>query len=136
VFGDVAEDAVVLSPIGAIAHRCWEEIPNHFHGIVVITGRDLIKCRDVHGSTALTMRLNVPTRLSPQRGTLSVIIRTCKAAVTTECCKNGFPDFQWQSRFYDHIILDGKDLDRIREYIANNPINWYLDERNPRRPVA
>jgi hypothetical protein len=63
---------------------------------------------------------------------LSIVIRTYKAAVTTECRDKGYSEFCWQSRFYDHIIRDGKDLDRIRDYIIENPIKWYLDENNPR----
>jgi REP element-mobilizing transposase RayT len=82
------------------------------------------------------VQLNVPTRLSPRRGTLSIVIPTYKAAVTTECRDKGYSEFCWQSRFYDHIIRDGKDLDRIRDYIIENPIKWYLDENNPNRPAA
>jgi putative transposase len=39
----------------------------------------------------------------------------------------------WQNRFYDHIIRDEKSLQRIREYVVNNPMNWQTDEqyRNP-----
>jgi len=138
VFGEVVEDEVRLSLIGAIAKRFWDEIPNHFpmaemdeyivmpnhiHGIIVLNdhGRDV--------------QLNVPTRLSPRRGTLSVIIRTYKAAVTMECRKMGYSEFGWQSRYYDHIIRDGKDLDRICDYIVENPVKWYLDENNPNRPI-
>jgi REP element-mobilizing transposase RayT len=50
-----------------------------------------------------------------------------------ECRKKGFSEFGWQSRYCDHIIRDGKDLDRICEYIIENPIKWYLDENNPNR---
>lgn len=30
----------------------------------------------------------------------------------------------WQRDFYDHIVRDENDLDRIRWYIKNNPRNW------------
>lgn len=69
--------------------------------------------------------------LSPRRGTLSVIIRTFKAAVTTIARERGFKDFAWQNRFYDHIIRNDADLERIRTYIANNPLQWAIDEENP-----
>jgi REP element-mobilizing transposase RayT len=32
--------------------------------------------------------------------------------------------FQWQSRFYDRIIRDENEMQRIRQYIVNNPSNW------------
>ncbi|MBW1745233.1 MAG: transposase [Deltaproteobacteria bacterium] len=36
----------------------------------------------------------------------------------------------WQSRFYDRIVRDETELNRIREYIQNNPINWKNDDLN------
>jgi len=30
----------------------------------------------------------------------------------------------WQKSFYDHIIRGGNDLQRIQEYILQNPLNW------------
>jgi REP element-mobilizing transposase RayT len=41
----------------------------------------------------------------------------------------------WQRNYYEHIIRDSKDLDRICEYIIENPIKWNLDENNPNRPA-
>jgi REP element-mobilizing transposase RayT len=34
----------------------------------------------------------------------------------------------WQKSFYDHVIRNEKGLNRVREYIFNNPINWHLDK--------
>ncbi|MCK4401692.1 transposase, partial [bacterium] len=36
----------------------------------------------------------------------------------------------WQRSFYDHIIRNDKSLDKIREYISNNPLKWDDDENN------
>jgi hypothetical protein len=33
----------------------------------------------------------------------------------------------WQSRFYDRIIRNDKELDNIRRYILSNPALWGLD---------
>jgi len=42
---------------------------------------------------------------------------------------NNTPGTQfWQRNFYEHIIRDGFDLNRIREYIMNNPVGWENDE--------
>ena len=69
-------------------------------------------------------------RLSPVRGSLSVIIRTFKAAVTTWARRNGYGEFAWQGQFHDHIIRNENELFRIREYILHNAINWSLDEKD------
>ncbi len=38
----------------------------------------------------------------------------------------------WQRGYYEHIICDEQDLNRIREYILNNPARWRTDAENPR----
>jgi hypothetical protein len=37
----------------------------------------------------------------------------------------------WQRSFYDHIIRHHRELDAIRQYIADNPLKWELDRDNP-----
>ncbi|MBI5415010.1 transposase [Candidatus Peregrinibacteria bacterium] len=39
-----------------------------------------------------------------------------------------FPGKLWQRNYYEHIIRDEDSLNRIREYIQNNPSNWGKDE--------
>lgn len=44
--------------------------------------------------------------------------------------RTGFIDFQWQKSYHDHIIRNTEELDRIREYINNNPLKWSMDSKN------
>jgi putative transposase len=41
------------------------------------------------------------------------------------------PLFRWQRDYYEHVMRNEKDLERIREYIANNPARWDEDNENP-----
>ncbi len=41
-----------------------------------------------------------------------------------------FPSRLWQRNYYEHIIRDDESLNRIREYIVNNPMQWALDLEN------
>ena len=141
VFGAVEESGVVLSPLGEAAEACWREMPkhhtgveldeyivmpNHVHGIIILN--NVILCRDVQ----LNVSTNVSFRsISPQKGSLSVVVRTFKAAVTTWARRNGHDEFAWQERFYDRIVRDENDLYRIRKYIRDNPRKWCLDGENP-----
>jgi len=59
--------------------------------------------------------------ISPKGGSLGAIVRSFKSAVTNYIHADGFRDFAWQSRFYDHIIRSEKRLNIIRRYIRNNP---------------
>ena len=39
----------------------------------------------------------------------------------------------WQRNFYEHVVRGDNELNRIREYIMNNPVQWELDLENPSR---
>jgi putative transposase len=37
----------------------------------------------------------------------------------------------WQRNYFEHIVRDAADLDRIRQYIEDNPARWAEDPDNP-----
>ncbi len=37
----------------------------------------------------------------------------------------------WQRNYYEHIIRNESELNRVREYIADNPARWGEDIYNP-----
>ncbi len=39
----------------------------------------------------------------------------------------------WQRNYYEHIIRNETKLQKIREYIINNPKNWLNDENYLKR---
>jgi len=111
----------------------WVVMPNHLHGIVVLGG---VGAFDKTLSDVFT---NIPTKrdatnrfsvMSPQRGTLGLVIRKYKSAVTGKCRAINRFDFAWQSNYYEHIVRNERELNAIRQYIANNPANWNLDRDN------
>lgn len=121
-FGKVVEDQVILSEYGLIAKeellktetirknvRIDEFIvmPNHIHAILILENTNDSKTNPV---------------------TLGNIIGQFKGKVTKRLKDNGVIDFEWQSRFYEHIIRNEKSYLKIKEYIMLNPLKWHLDE--------
>ena len=138
-FGHIVKGNMILSPVGEIAAQCWREIPkhhagvqldefvimpNHAHGIVVI-------CSPVGTLHATSPQgKSTMSEISPKAGSLGVIIRSYKSAVTRLAGLAGFKEFAWQSRYHDHIIRDERSLHRIRHYLVNNPAKWESDREN------
>lgn len=60
------------------------------------------------------------------KNSVSKILRWYKGRCTFEI-NQIYQGFGWQARFHDEIIRDQFALDKIRQYIINNPINWYHD---------
>ena len=74
----------------------------------------------------------MPRAFQSPSNNLGAIIRGFKSAVTKQI--NQMQNeiiFQWQKNYYDRIIRDEKSLDKIREYIRNNPPQRELDRNNP-----
>ncbi|ELS00496.1 hypothetical protein Xen7305DRAFT_00001970 [Xenococcus sp. PCC 7305] len=147
-FGNIINAQMQLSQLGKIAQKHWQDIPNHFndvyideyvimpnhvHGIVVINKPDKHR-RDVacYVSTATNDDdINqTMSKLSPEPGSLGVIIRSYKSSVTRWCRQNDDDIFRWQPRFYENIIRDQKSLNNIRRYIINNPAKWLEDQNH------
>ena len=138
---EIKNNQVYLSEIGKIVFNEWLNteklrqyillddfiiMPNHLHGIIVIEDNDFgTNCRDRVHPVSTGHKFG---HVKPK--SLSTIINTFKGAVTRQCHKINL-NFQWQPKFYEHIINSQDDYARIKEYIANNPINWDNDQNNP-----
>ena len=59
-------------------------------------------------------------------GRLSRIIGQYKSVVTKYANEHDI-SFAWQLRFHDHIIRNWTEMNRIAQYIQNNPMKWELD---------
>jgi len=142
-FGSIIEGDIVPSAIGKIAHQYWQAISDHFP--YVVTDEFVVMPNHVHGILILERNANnahsemadksalLPGshkyKFGPQSGNLASIIRGYKAGVTKYARMHNIP-FDWQPRFYDHIIRDEKSLSKIREYIRLNPKMWPRDRNN------
>ena len=139
-FGKVNNKKMILSEIGKIVEQEWLNtpvvrnnveldefivMPNHLHGIIILHKSKLSNSRDVLQN--VSTKNEYFAELSPKSSTLSVIIRSFKGAVTRWCKKNGYSDFEWQARFYDRIIRNEIELNDIRYYIKQNPLNWEIE---------
>ncbi len=120
-------------------------MPNHIHGIVAInnngdndettTTNTVDGIRTVETTHALSLQPQPQSAktIGQQRfqhqgsKTLSSIIGAYKSAVSRHSHRLGY-DFAWQSRFYDNIIRNNDALNRIQDYIHNNPNNWNEDK--------
>jgi len=40
------------------------------------------------------------------------------------------PPLLWQRNYYEHIVRDERDLNKIRKYIVHNPLKWEYDIEN------
>jgi putative transposase len=149
LFGEIIHDQMVPNPSGKILQHAWRALPthyphakmdafvvmpNHVHGIIMLLENDvLINRRDRFINLSLP-NLYLRKNQYYKRQGLSEIVRGFKTWTARRIneMQNTTGTPVWQRSFYDHIIRDEDDLNRIREYVMSNPLMWEDDRNNPR----
>jgi REP element-mobilizing transposase RayT len=147
LLGYISEGKIELNLLGKITATEWLKtfqirkniqfdeyviMPNHFHGIIIVltnnsrgvlytpnTGRGVLQY-------APTNKFRSPSQ------TIGSIVRGFKSAVSRKIKGLDYPLLYsiWQRNYYEHIIRNENELNRIREYIQNNPVRWEYDREN------
>jgi REP element-mobilizing transposase RayT len=86
-------------------------MPNHVHGIIVLNGKTQSK-HYLRGTSK----------------TIGSIVRGFKIGVTKWFRQHTDIYTVWQCNYYERIIRNETEWQRIRKYIVNNPIQWENDE--------
>jgi REP element-mobilizing transposase RayT len=138
LFGNVDQGAFVPSPIGKIIVECWDALPRHFDHVE--TDAFIVMPNHVHGilvfqergmGRGTIYRAPTPRRFGEgQAKSLATVIGNFKAAVTRRArALHRVPAVPvWQRNYYEHIIRNEDDLNRIRQYIIDNQPRWSEDE--------
>ena len=112
-------------------------MPNHIHFIVFINGNN--KCRDVslihlnknkQNSHFNKNKQNYFSNIAPKKWNLWNIIKLFKWYSKKKINKISQEYFGWQANYYDRIIRNEIELNKIRKYIKDNPLKWEFEKDN------
>jgi putative transposase len=126
--GHIDGDVMSLGQLGRIVETQLERLPGRMIGVDV--DRHVVMPNHVHAIVGLRPRAR---QASPLR--LGHVVAAFKSGSTREInlARKTPGAHLWQRGYYDHVVRDETDLQRIREYIDNNPLDWALDPENPTR---
>lgn len=165
-FGHIVDGEITYTDLGLSANDClqaipshfpdaeipeWIVMPNHIHAIIIINApvpivetQNLASPKQMsihHSETQNFASLQGETlqKFGPQSRNLASIVRGFKIGVT-KFANEHYLSFAWQPRFYDHIIRNHYEMNRIGDYINNNIIRWkddcYNQNANTRTTVS
>ena len=150
LFGVIRDGKIWLNDAGRTIEQWWFELrhkfpmvetdefvimPNHFHGVVIITdvpvGADL--------RVGSVPEAGHPAQQGAHAGApLQTVIQWFKTMTTNEYIRGvktaSWPSFNgrlWQRNYFEHVIRNEQALNRIRQYIVDNPSRWGFDQENP-----
>ena len=108
----------------------WIVMPNHIHGILVITGKGEASRHQSFASPEPIIKDASPLRPNGTApGSVGAIIQIFKS-VTSRKISTQIENFKgsvWQRNYYEHVIRNESELHAISDYILANPQNWEKD---------
>ena len=132
-------------------------MPNHFHAIIQIVGADSISAQMDNSISAQidnSISAQIDNSISAPTGTknradkradmesaptvsLSTVVQSFKRHTTIEYIKmvkqnilRPFKKRVWQRNYWEHIIRNENEYQRISRYIIDNPQKWQQDKFN------
>ena len=148
LFGVVVDGKMQLNAAGEMVQRIWDAMPNRFPSIVM--NAFIAMPNHIHGIIAVGAPLvgalvgarsfNDETITKVQLGD---VVGAFKSLTTVEYVRGvragGWAPFHgrlWQRNFYEHIVRTDESLEKIHQYILDNPANWLHDRENPRNNLG
>lgn len=147
LFGEIVSGVMQLNDAGFMVQAAWRDLPNryadvesdafimpnHIHGIVVLVGA---------GPCARPKEDGQPQGVAPTRNSSALslpdVVHRFKSITTKRYIDGikqvGWPSIArrlWQRNYFEHVIRNDESLQRIRQYIHDNPARWEFDRENP-----
>lgn len=135
LFGEIVGGKMRLNGAGEIVESVWNGLPEHYPHVLL--DAMVVMPNHVHAIIVLTPveagLKPAPTATTAKRHGVPEIVRAWKTFSARRI--NGTrrtPDATiWQHNYWEHIVRNVSEMDRIREYIKNNPAQWELDKLHP-----
>lgn len=120
-------------------------MPNHFHAIIAITNQQPVGANGCSPTSESSPTLedfsslknrhqSVTPSMKPR--SLSSLIAGFKCATITRIntIRNTPGSAVWQRNYYEHIVRNESSLEKICQYIQNNPTSWHTDRLHSNIP--
>ena len=126
ILGHIDENKnMCLSAYGEVARKYLQEIDTHYPFVHVVNY--IVMPNHVH----LLIQKELPPRVLAEvqvkddfkTASIDVIVRAFKRMTTREIGHS-----IWQGSFYDHVIRNYADIQRVSDYIDANPRRWRTEK--------
>ena len=139
VLCEIRDGVRELSPAGLMVEQKWLDVPCRFP--VTELGPFVIMPNHIHGVIMINAPHPDETPIEEKQVSLGSVIHWFKTGTTydyiTGVKHHGWPSFDqrlWQRNYWEHIVRNEKDFERIARYIEGNPASWNEDRMHPLQP--
>jgi putative transposase len=137
IFGEIIQGEVVLSKLGEIARKEIERLPDRFSDIImdgfVVMPNHIHMLITISADAIPKMQTSNEAFKQPVPGSIPTIVRSYKAAVTQRilAMRDAPVAEVWHRNYYEHVVKNENEREKIFLYIVANPAQWDSDEENP-----
>lgn len=145
IFGKIVNGEMQLSKEGQVVAYHWNLIPahfpaaeldkwvimpNHLHGIIILRTGEASAAHDSGSSLSRLADASPQRTIGTATGSLGAILQNFKSVSTRKINQvEASPGVRlWQRNYYEHIIRNETEWQRIRDYIQVNPLHWQEDQ--------
>lgn len=124
LFGSISDGSMTPNALGQIVADAWRDLPVRFREVSL--DAFVLMPNHIHGVIQICEPM--------QRGLAEVVsaFKSITARRINELRRVTAKPV-WQRGFYEHVVRNEAELDRIRAYVDHNPAKWPQDEENPER---
>ncbi len=142
LFGEICGVTMQINDLGLVVAETWQWLtsqyayvaldkwcvmPNHLHGLLIITGRGGSRAAPTTGGIGAAAGEHVE-RGKPIGQLIGAFKTVSTKRVNTLRGTRG--EMLWQRNYWEHIVRDDAEMDDLRAYIRNNPAQWAIDSLN------
>jgi REP element-mobilizing transposase RayT len=129
--GQVQGQSVELSERGQVVWDAWRGL--HVRSAWIRLDSFVVMPNHAHGILEILEEPRTDATCAGPRPSLSDVMGVFKSLSTREANRRRrTPGIAlWQRGFHDRIIRDGRELESVRAYIADNPRSWTEDRLFP-----
>lgn len=136
LFEKVVDGEMIMNDVGKMIYEVWSGLPSRYPGVQM--DFFVIMPNHIHAIVFLGA-VDQGYKSDYTMISLSDLVRNFKTYTASRYSqgvkKNGWPNFSkrlWQRNYYEHIIRNENSLEKIQQYINENPMRWNDDEDNPK----
>ena len=125
ILAHVVNGQIQLKKAGEICMKVWQSLPNRFPTVEL----DVVSIMPNHMHGILLLNLDDIANGPILGGVIGAFQSLVFHQYYQWIKKNNIEAKAkfWQRNYYEHVIRNEKDWERIRKYIIENPMNWNED---------
>ncbi len=122
LFGEIKNEVMILNAPGKMINAMFSEIENEFEYVIIT--ESVVMPNHVHFIVKIAGK---PNNIVSLGDVIQMFKRYSTVKYIENVKKNNWGRFigkVWHRNYYEHIIRNEKDYERIAKYVRENPKNW------------